>query len=153
MVGRLRRLNTGGSMIVKYKILYKLTHASGELVDESLNIPFEFCSGDGQLAPCLESCIEEAKIDKLQTFFLSSSEAFGQVYGEAIQVMNRVEFPEDMTIKVDNGVKFETPTGEPYIGCIDKIDGDNITVNFNHPLAGYDVVFQVEILEKSKTFQ
>ena len=139
--------------MAKYKIFYKLTHASGKLVDESLDIPFEFCSGDGQLDPCLESCIEEAKVGKLQTFLLSASEAFGQVYGKAIQVMSRDEFPEDMTIKIDNGVEFETPTSESYIGCIDKIDGDDITVNFNHPLAGCDVSFQVEILEKSESPQ
>ncbi len=137
----------------KYKILYKLSHASGELVDESLDIPFEFYSGDGQLDSCLESCVEEAKVGRLQTFLLSSDEAFGQVHDEAIQVMNRAEFPKDMAIKTNNGIKFKTPTGEPYIGCIDKIDGDDITINFNHPLAGCDVSFQVEILEKSESLK
>ena len=133
----------------KYKILYKLTHANGELVNESGNTPFEFKIGDGQLDPRLESCIEEAEVGKLRTFLLSSNEAFGAIYDEAIQVMNRAEFPEDMTIKINNGVEFKTPTGESYVGCIDKINGDNITVNFNHPLAGCDVSFQVKILEKS----
>ena len=52
--------------MAKYKIFYKLTHASGELVDASLDTPFEFEVGDGQLDPCLESCIKEAKVGKLQ---------------------------------------------------------------------------------------
>ncbi|MBT4923859.1 MAG: hypothetical protein HON13_05015 [Candidatus Thioglobus sp.] len=53
-----------------------------------------------------------------------------------------------MTIELDAAVEFETPTGDAYVGCIDKINGNDITVNFNHPLAGADVSFQVEILEK-----
>jgi FKBP-type peptidyl-prolyl cis-trans isomerase 2 len=74
--------------------------------------------------------------------------SFGQIYDEAIQVMNRSEFPKDMHLKIDVAVEFKTPTGDSFVGCIDKIDGDEITVNFNHPLAGCDVSFQVEILEK-----
>jgi FKBP-type peptidyl-prolyl cis-trans isomerase 2 len=134
--------------MAKYKLLYKLNHANGALVDESGDTPFEFEIGDGQLDSCLESCIEGAKIGKLQTFLLSYNEAFGPSYDEAIQVMNREEFPKDMTIELDAAVEFETPTGDAYVGCIDKINGNDITVNFNHPLAGADVSFQVEILEK-----
>ncbi len=136
--------------MARYRIFYKLNHANGALVDESLDIPFEFEIGDGQLDPCLESCVEEAKVGKLQTFLLSYDEAFGPIHDAAIQVMNRAEFPKDMTIELDSAVEFETPTGDPYVGCIDKIDGDAITVNFNHPLAGANVSFQVEILEKIK---
>jgi len=135
--------------MAKYKLLYKLTHANGALVDESLDSPLEFEIGDGQLDPCLESCIEEAKVGKLQTFLLSYDQAFGSVHDEAVQVMKRAEFPKDMIIELDAAVEFETPTGDSYVGCIDKIKGDEITVNFNHPLAGCDVSFQVEIIEKN----
>jgi FKBP-type peptidyl-prolyl cis-trans isomerase 2 len=134
--------------MAKYKILYKLTHADGDLVDESGDTPFEFELGDGQLDPCLESCIKEAKVGKLRTFLLNANEAFGAPYDEAIQIMNRSEFPVSLVVKIKNGVEFKTPTGDSYVGCIDKIEGDDITVNFNHPLAGCAVSFQVEILEK-----
>lgn len=133
--------------MAKFKILYKLMHANGTLVDESGDTPFEFEIGDGQLDPCLESCIKEAEVGRLHTFLLSPDEAFGEVYDEAIQVMSRPEFPVGMDIKVGAGVEFKTPTDEAYVGCIDKIDNDDITVNFNHPLAGCAVSFQVEILE------
>lgn len=134
--------------MAKYKLFYKLAQANGILVDESGSTPFEFEIGDGQLDPCLESCVEAAETGKLRTFLLSSDEAFGAIRDEAIQVMNRSEFSEDMTIKVDTAVEFKTPTDESYVGNIDKIDGDDITVNFNHSLAGCGVSFQVEVLEK-----
>ena len=135
--------------MAKYKLLYKLTHANGALVDESLKTPFEFEIGDGQLDPCLESCVEEAKVGKLQTFLLSFDQAFGTVHEEAIQMMNRADFPKEMVIELDAAVEFKTPAGESYVGCVDKIKGDEVIVNFNHPLAGCDVSFQVEILEKN----
>lgn len=134
--------------MAKYKLHYKLTHSSGDLVDESGDTPLEFEIGDGQLDPCLESCIKASEVGQLHTFLLSADEAFGAVYDEAIQIMPRAEFSEKLAIQVNNVIEFKTPTGDSFVGCIDKIDGDDITVNFNHPLAGCDVSFQVEILEK-----
>lgn len=132
----------------KYKIFYKLSHSNGVLVDESWNSPLEFELGDGQLDPCLESCIKEAEIGRLQTFLLSADEAFGQATDEAFQVINRHEFPQDMPIKVNMNIEFKTPTQESFIGRINKINDNNITVDFNHPLANCDISFQVKILEK-----
>ena len=136
--------------MAKYKILYKLSHANGALVDESWDEPLEFELGDAQLDSCLESCVESCKTNELQTFLLSSNEAFGPIYNEAFQVMSRLDFPQDLKIELDAVVEFKTPTGDSYVGCIDKIQGDDITVDFNHPLAGANVSFQVKVLEKSK---
>ncbi len=136
--------------MAKYKILYKLSHANGALVDESWDEPLEFELGDAQLDSCLESCVESCKTNELQTFLLSSNEAFGPSYNEAFQIMSRSDFPQDLKIELDAVVEFKTPTGDSYVGCIDKIQGDDITVDFNHPLAGANVSFQVKVLEKSK---
>ncbi|HIE77302.1 MAG TPA: hypothetical protein EYP92_00490 [Candidatus Thioglobus sp.] len=134
--------------MAEYQIMYKLSHANGALVDESENEPLNFKVGDGQLDSCLESCVEQAKVGKLQTFLLTSDEAFGPVYDEAIQVMDRSEFPTEMLVELNAAVEFKTPTGDSYVGCIDKISGEEITVNFNHPLAGCDVSFQVKVISK-----
>jgi FKBP-type peptidyl-prolyl cis-trans isomerase 2 len=132
-----------------YSIKYKLLHSNGSLVDESGDSIFEFKIGDGQLDRCLEVCVEQAKVGQLQTFLLSSDESFGPIKDEAIQVMNRSEFLPDMLIQENVAVEFKTPTGDSYVGCIEKIDGDSITVNFNHPLAGCDVSFQVQVISVS----
>ncbi|MBE8190134.1 MAG: hypothetical protein HAW58_04630 [Candidatus Thioglobus sp.] len=132
----------------KYKILYKLLHANGALVDECWQQPLEFEIGDGQLDRCLEACVEAAEIDKLQTFLLSADEAFGSVEKSAFQVLKRADFPPDMPLKKYSVIEFKTPSGEAYAGSVEKIKGDNITVDFNHPLAGCDVSFQVQVLQK-----
>ena len=133
--------------MASYKIYYKLSHANGTLVDEAWDEPLLFEIGDGQLDPCLERCVLNAKLDELQTFLLSSSEAFGDSFDEAFQVMQRSDFPADIKLELDAAVEFTTPTGNAYVGCVDSIDGEAIRVNFNHPLAGADVSFQVQILD------
>ncbi|WP_428086587.1 FKBP-type peptidyl-prolyl cis-trans isomerase [Candidatus Thioglobus sp.] len=134
--------------MASYKIHYKLSHANGALVDEAWDEPLIFEIGDGQLDPCLERCVLDGKLGQLQTFLLSASEAFGGSHDEAFQVMQRSDFPDDMKLVLDAAVEFKTLIGDSYVGCIDSIKGDEIKVNFNHPLAGADVSFQVEILEK-----
>ena len=133
--------------MASYKIHYKLSHANGTLVDEAWDEPLLFEIGDGQLDPCLERCVLDAKLGELQTFLLSSSEAFGDSFDEAIQVMQRSDFPADIKLELDAAVEFNTPTGDAYVGCVDSIDGEAIRINFNHPLAGADVSFQVQILD------
>ena len=133
--------------MASYKIHYKLSHANGTLVDEAWDEPLLFEIGDGQLDPCLERCVLDAKLGELQTFLLSSSEAFGDSFDEAFQVMQRSDFPADIKLELDAAVEFATPTGDAYVGCVDSIDGEAIRVNFNHPLAGADVSFQVQILD------
>lgn len=131
-----------------YEILYKLSHSNGALVDESGNEIFKFKVGDGQLDRCLEACVVKAEVGKLQTFLLTSDDAFGPIHDEAIQIMDRSEFSSDISLELNAVVEFNTPTGDSYVGCIDRIDDDDITVNFNHPLAGCDVSFRVEIISK-----
>jgi FKBP-type peptidyl-prolyl cis-trans isomerase 2 len=133
--------------MASYKIHYKLSHANGTLVDEAWDEPLLFEIGDGQLDPCLERCVLDAKLGELQTFLLSSSEAFGDSFDEAFQVMQRSDFPADIKLELDAAVEFNTPTGDAYVGCVDSIDGEAIRINFNHPLAGADVSFQVQILD------
>jgi len=133
--------------MASYKIHYKLSHANGALVDEAWDEPLVFEIGDGQLDPCLERCVVDARLGELQTFLLGASEAFGDSYDEAFQIMQREDFPDDLKLDLDAAVEFKTPTGDSYVGCIDSIKGDVIRVNFNHPLAGADVAFQVKILE------
>lgn len=133
--------------MASYKIHYKLSHANGALVDEAWDEPLVFEIGDGQLDPCLERCVTDAKLGELQTFLLGASEAFGDSYDEAFQIMQREDFPDDLNLELDAAVEFKTPTGDSYVGCVDSIKGDNIRINFNHPLAGADVAFQVKVLE------
>ena len=136
--------------MAKYRISYQLNHANGALVDASDDTPLEFELGDGQLDPCLESCVATLQAGDEQTFLLTADQAFGPVYDEAFQAMDRADFPKDLAIELDNVVEFQTPADEAYVGRIHEIEGDQITIDFNHPLAGANVSFQVQVLDKTE---
>lgn len=133
--------------MANYTIHFKLSHANGALVDEAWDEPLVFEMGDGQLDPCLEKCVLDSELGELRTFLLGASEAFGDSYDEAFQLMPRDDFPPDFKFEIDAAVEFQTPTGDAYVGCIDQIEDEQVRVNFNHPLAGADVSFQVKILD------
>jgi FKBP-type peptidyl-prolyl cis-trans isomerase 2 len=131
--------------IVKYKINYRLTTDSGELVDEAKN--FEFAIGDNQLSPNLESCITESTTDKLQTLLLSGADIFGMYDEKGIIEVDKATMPENLA--VGNGVDFDLPNGDKTLGVIKKITGDKVLVDFNHPLSKCNIAFQFEILSKT----
>lgn len=129
-----------------YKLIYKLITQNNEIVDESgEDNPLIFEYGDGQLDHCLESCIKEAKLGENQTFLLSPDMAFGYPNDEAIKKMEISNFPKELQLKKDLAVEFQTPTGEPFVGVIRDIGELTATVDFNHPLAGCNLTFDVKV--------
>jgi len=63
--------------------------------------------------------------------------------------MKRKDFPVDMPIAPGLMVSFADAQGQELPGVIDKVEGDWVTVDFNHPLAGKTLIFEVQILEVS----
>ncbi|MDF1762262.1 MAG: peptidylprolyl isomerase, partial [Oleibacter sp.] len=74
-------------------------------------------------------------------------EAFGQPNPQNMQEMKRKDFPLDMPLSPGLMVSFADAQGAELPGVIDKIDGDWVMVDFNHPLAGKSLLFDVEIIE------
>ena len=135
---------------MKYTIKFKLTNSNGAIVDESTDeSPLIFEPGDGQLDACLESCVEESKVGVPQTFLLMADEAFGQVDDEAMQEMEITMFPEGIELSENLAVEFKTPTGDSYVGTIREVKQSEgmVVVDFNHPLAGCDLTFVVEVIK------
>ncbi len=133
-----------------YKILFKLSHSDGTVIDSSLDEPFEFQIGDKQLDYCLENCIKSAKLNQLQTFLLGPEDGFGYRDESAVQTMDISKFTHLDELKVGLGVEFDIPNGDKYLGYIKNIDNNKVLVDFNHLLAGHNISFQVQVLEVLK---
>ena len=63
--------------------------------------------------------------------------------------MQRADFPPDMELQRGVIISFALPDGEEYPGMITEVGEQQVTVDFNHPLAGHEITFDVEILEVS----
>ena len=127
---------------------FSLSLADGTVADSTTDDePLRFVMGDGTLIEGLELVLYGLKKGDRQCLSIEPRDAFGFPDEDNIHTMPRSEFPDDMQLEVGMIIGFSTPSGEEVPGAIQKIKDDEIVVDFNHPLAGHEVIFDVEILE------
>jgi len=109
--------------------------------------PLRFVMGDQTLIEGLELALYGLKAGDKQSLQIGPENAYGYPDPENIHTMMRNEFPSD--IKVEEGVivAFAMPDGEEFPGTIVAVGDKQVNVDFNHPLAGHEITFDVEILE------
>ncbi|MGO1793008.1 MAG: FKBP-type peptidyl-prolyl cis-trans isomerase [Oceanisphaera sp.] len=108
--------------------------------------PAKLTMGDGSLTPTFEACLMGLSEGDSHSFDLGPDDAFGPVNPNNIHYMDRSKFATDMTLEEGAIVAFTQPNGTEIPGILRNIAGDSVTVDFNHPLAGHGVTFEVEIL-------
>lgn len=102
--------------------------------------------GNGELVPTLESCLEGLAVGEHHTFLLEAEQAFGPHSPELVQRLARADLPADGNIEVFSMIEFSGPEGMHIAGLVRELDAESALIDFNHPLAGRDVRFEVEIV-------
>lgn len=106
--------------------------------------------GNGQLAPFLESCLIGLPEGAHQTFELSPEQGFGPRNPDLIQRVSKATLqensPEDAQYAIGDLVEFAAPGGGRFAGVLRAIDDDGALFDFNHPLAGQSLKFEVRII-------
>lgn len=110
------------------------------------NKPAKLLMGDGSLTANFEACLLGLQQGDKKSFTLSPEDAFGQPNPDNVHHMDRSRFEIDAPIETGMIIAFAQPDGNEVPGIVREIAGDSVTVDFNHPLAGQTVVFDVEIL-------
>ncbi|MBT0585780.1 FKBP-type peptidyl-prolyl cis-trans isomerase [Alteromonas oceanisediminis] len=110
------------------------------------NKPAKLVMGDGSLTPNFEACLLGLKEGEKKAFTLKAEDAFGQPNPDNIYYVDRSKFSHDEELKEGMIMGFAQPDGSELPGIIRSVAGDSVTVDFNHPLAGQTVIFDVEIL-------
>ena len=127
---------------------FTLSLADGTVADSTREgEPLRFVMGDGTLIEGLELVLYGLKQGDRQCLSIEPRDAFGFPDEDNIHTMPRSEFPADMQLEPGVIIGFTTPSGEEVPGAIQEVEGDEVVVDFNHPLAGHEVIFDVEILE------
>ena len=109
--------------------------------------PMVFTMGDGSLIEGLEMVLYGLKVGDKQSLSIEPRDTFGFPEDENIHTLPSSEFSDDLKIEEGMIIGFSTPSGEEVPGAIMEIKGEEVKVDFNHPLAGHEVVFSVEIVE------
>jgi len=130
----------------KVTLHFSLHTQHGVEVDSNFDqSPATFVIGDGNLLPGFENVLRGLQAGDEKTFSLAPKEAFGDINRDSIHVLERREFGT-LDLSEGLGVSFDGAGKLAMPGIVKKIDGEKITVDFNHPLAGKDLVFDLELV-------
>jgi FKBP-type peptidyl-prolyl cis-trans isomerase SlyD len=127
---------------------YTLKDNEGNLLDSTESGgPFTFITGNMQVLPGLEEALGSMIIGSKKNIKLAAADAYGEYDENAIQKVNRSLFPEEAELETGMTYFAHSPEGQHLQFVITKIENEDITVNFNHPLAGKDLEFDVHLLD------
>ncbi|MCL5041431.1 MAG: FKBP-type peptidyl-prolyl cis-trans isomerase [Gammaproteobacteria bacterium] len=125
---------------------FTLKLPGGEVVDSTLDKqPATFKAGDGSLLPGFEQALYGLKAGDKRSFEITPEQGFGPGNPQNIQVMPRDNFNE-MELETGLLVIFQDAAGGELPGVVKTIHDTTVEVDFNHPLAGKVVTFEVEIV-------
>lgn len=108
--------------------------------------PAKLIIGDGSLSDNFEACLIGLQVGESRTVELAAVDAFGLANPDNVHYMDRAKFVGDAAVEIGTIMAFSGRDGMEIPGIITAIEGESVTVDFNHPLAGQDVTFDVEIL-------
>lgn len=126
---------------------YSIALVNGTMIESSFDDdPVEVKMGRGDLTEGMELAIYGLKEGDAQTLTLTPEQGFGLRDEDNIHDMPLADFPDELKPEPGLTYMFGTPEGEDIPGTVRSVHGDVAEVDFNHPLAGQELVFSVEIL-------
>jgi len=140
-------LKIGENSEVVFHFSIKLEDGSAADSTKVHNKPAKLVMGDGSLTANFEKCLLGLSAGDEKSFKLAPEDAFGMPNPDNIYYVERSKFGSDTPAEVGAIIAFTQPDGTDLPGLIREVAGDSVTVDFNHPLAGQHVEFEVEILE------
>lgn len=130
------------------RIHYTGTLQDGTQFDSSKGRdPLEFTIGAGQIIPGLEREVEGMKVGETKTVTAPAEEAYGEHNPAAIQEVPRETISDDIDLTVGNRLQAVTQDGNQITVTVAAVTDETVTMDANHPLAGKDLVFEVELVE------
>lgn len=130
----------------KVTLHFSLALEGGEVVDNTRpsGVPAEFTVGDGSLLPGFEKALFGLQAGDRRSVFIDAQRGFGDWNPDNQQTFTRLQF-RDMDLEPGLVVSFADRSGE-LPGVVKEVNEDTVVVDFNHPLAGRDLVFEVDII-------
>lgn len=126
---------------------YALSLAGGKPIDTTrAGEPAVLVLGEGELHEAFEERLVGLAVGESRRFEIPCMEAFGPSEMGNVHTLPREEFPSEMEVEPGLVIGFELPSGEEVPGTVLEVSEREVRVDFNHPLAGHDLVFEVEIL-------
>ena len=129
---------------------FTLTLRDGTVAESSREgEPLQFRMGDGSMVVGLERALLGLRSGERQSLEIEPQDAFGFPDPANVHTMSRDDFAEDMLLEPGVIISFTTPAGDELPGTVVEVEDEQVQVDFNHPLCGHTIHFDVEILSVS----
>jgi FKBP-type peptidyl-prolyl cis-trans isomerase SlpA len=130
------------------KVNYTGKLSDGHVFDSSEGKePLEFTLGQGQLISGFEKGLIDMKVNEKKTITIPKEEAYGEINKDLIQEVEKAKLPQDITPEVGMGLVSKSKEGEEMNLVVIEVKADSIVIDGNHPLAGKDLIFDLEVVE------
>ncbi len=106
-----------------------------------------FTIGEGRVIPGFESAVVDMEVGQRKKEMIPYDDAYGPHYEEMVQVVDRSMIPPDIDLEVGNHLQITREGGQSMVLTIVELTDDTVTLDGNHPLAGQDLVFEIELVE------
>ena len=128
---------------------YTLTNKAGEVIDTSRDSkdPFSYMEGVGQIIPGLEKPMALLAVGDVRKIEVSAVDAYGVHDAQLIVDVPRAKLPNSQELTAGDQFQASGPQGEQLLFRVLEINGDTVKLDGNHPLAGEDLIFDVEVLK------
>jgi peptidylprolyl isomerase len=129
------------------QVHYTGTLENGEVFDSSQGgEPLEVAIGQGQLISGFEDALMGMSLNEKKVFTLTPDEAYGPRNEDAKRTFSRNEIPAGLDVEKGQMVAVTTPQGEQIPAKVVQVDDEGLTIDFNHPLAGETLTFEIEVV-------
>ncbi|CUK12853.1 FKBP-type peptidyl-prolyl cis-trans isomerase SlyD [Ruegeria denitrificans] len=129
------------------RIHYKGSLLDGNVFDSSEGRdPLEFVVGSGQIIPGLDTAMPGLAAGEKKRVEIACVDAYGPINPEMRQQIPREGIPDDIPLELGTQLQMQTPDGQALPVTVVEVDEATVTLDANHPLAGQDLIFDIEVV-------
>ncbi len=134
------------------KVHYTGKLSDGQVFDTSEGKePLAFTLGQGSLIPGFEKGLIDMKLNEKKTINITKDDAYGDTREDLIIEVPKSELPQDMNPEVGMGLVSRAPDGQEMNLMVVEVKEESVVLDGNHPLAGKDLIFDLEVVEINDT--
>jgi len=131
----------------KVQVHYTGTLNNGQVFDSSKGrAPLEFTLGTGMVIAGFDAAVTGLAPGETVTKTIPMAEAYGEYNSEMVADIEKEKIPADFELEVGQRLEMQVPNGDAMAVTITDIKGETITLDGNHPLAGQDLTFELELI-------
>jgi len=129
------------------QVHYTGTLSDGSTFDSSEGRePLEFTLGEGGVIPGFENAVIGMAVEESKEVTIPCAEAYGEHNVEMVQEVPRDALPGDMELELGMPLQAEAPDGEVFVVTVTSLTDDTVILDGNHPLAGQDLTFNIQLV-------